>query len=41
LHNRRNIHRDNYIEKTKIETTIMGENDIERNNIIQGDLVPK
>jgi hypothetical protein len=28
--NRRNIHKDNYIEKTKIETTIMGENNLKR-----------
>jgi hypothetical protein len=32
---------DNYIEKTKIETTIMGENNIKRSNIILGDFVPK
>jgi hypothetical protein len=32
---------DNYIEKEKIETTIMGENNIKRNKIILGDFVPK
>jgi len=41
MHNRKNIHKDNYIEKAKIETTIMGENNIKINNIILGDFVPK
>jgi hypothetical protein len=41
LHNKRNIHRDNYIEKAKIETIVMGENNIKISNIILGDFVPK
>jgi hypothetical protein len=32
---------DNYIEKAKLETTVMRENNIKRSNIILGDFVPK